>query len=49
MEFVRGVLEALEVIAKRPRDGLFDGVKFLCHIDFRRYFASDSLLWHFRG
>jgi hypothetical protein len=42
MEFVRGVLDALEVIAKRSRNGLFDGVLFLCHTSFRRYFACES-------
>ena len=42
MKFVRSMLDTLEVIAKRPRNGLFDRVELLCHIDFRRYFACES-------
>ena len=34
MQLVRRVFDALEVIAKRFRDGLFDGARFLCHALF---------------
>jgi len=49
MELVGSALDVLKVIAKRARNGLFDGVGFLCHIGFLRYFACDPPPWHFRS
>jgi len=32
MKLVRSAFDALEVIAKRASNGLFDRIEFLCHI-----------------
>jgi len=38
MKFARSALDALEVVAKRSRDGLLNSIRFLCHTSFRRQF-----------
>jgi len=44
MQFVRTALDALKVIPKRARNGLFDGAGFWCHTGFRVLLLINSRL-----
>ena len=39
MKLIRGALDALKIVAKRPHDSLFHDAGFLCHACFRGAFA----------
>ncbi len=47
MQFFRGALDTLKIIAERARDGLLDDAGFLCHTDFRGCFARNLPSCHF--